>query len=150
MSPILIFSQPLFPPHSFLSLSTRLPRSAAWQQQSSANVPCSGKTEQKRRRRREARSRKTQWHSEILGQTIWDWKSLPRAQSEASLVPAVAKEENWCADSQIVLMVVQNSIDLLSDAVLPMFRHTSHIVRVINLFLLILCVLIWFKHLIAG
>lgn len=26
--------------------------------------------------------------------------------SKASLVPAVAKEENWCADSQIVLMVV--------------------------------------------
>lgn len=26
--------------------------------------------------------------------------------SEASLVPAVAKEEYWCADSQIALMVV--------------------------------------------
>lgn len=102
--------------------------------QRSANVCCSGKTwGSEERERGEKKKKKRSEEEERPTDTQRYWAKLsetenlsPGAPSEAGLVPAVAEEENWCADSQIELMVVWNCNDLLSAAVLAMLCHTWH------------------------
>lgn len=94
-SMILVWSSPetlvlvrsVLPRSSLKCLSSpSLQRCMTTGSQRSANVCCSGKTwgseererGEKKKEKEKRGGRKTHWHSKILGQTVWDWKSQPR------------------------------------------------------------------------